>query len=348
MNRCIQLAQYGLGSTYPNPLVGSVLVVDHKIIAEGWHQKAGEPHAEVRAINAVKDPAVLKNATCYVSLEPCSHYGKTPPCSDLIISKGIKKVVIGTVDPFEKVAGKGIKKLLDAGCQVKVGYLEEACRKLNTRFFTFLQEKRPYIILKWAETEDGFIAPLERKERAPVWITNKFSQQLVHKWRSEEQAILVGTNTAVDDNPQLNTRLWSGTSPIRVVIDQHLRIPNDSALFSGSVKTIVICGKAIAENKPFQSENTAYEKIDFIKEIASQICDVLYHHNIQSLIVEGGTTTLETFLKAGLWDEARVFTGPVCFESGIRAPSIHTRFENKNSSTGDLLKTYWNDKNHHI
>ena len=220
IKRCIELAKNGLGATYPNPLVGSVIVYKNKIIGEGWHQKAGAPHAEVNAINSVKDESLLNKSTIYVSLEPCSHFGKTPPCSDLIIAKGIKKVIIGTVDPFAEVAGRGIKKLMEAGCEVQVGILEKECQDLNKRFFTFHQKKRPYIILKWAQTTDGFIAPKVQEKREPVWITNQYSKQLVHKWRSEEQAILVGTNTAIADNPKLNTRLWNGKNPVRVVIDK--------------------------------------------------------------------------------------------------------------------------------
>lgn len=348
ISRCIQLAQNGLGNTYPNPLVGSVLVVEDKIIGEGWHQKSGGPHAEVNAINSVKDPAFLNKATIYVSLEPCSHYGKTPPCSDLIIHRGIKKVVIGTVDPFEKVAGKGIKKLLEAGCEVKVGFLETQCRILNKRFFTFLQKKRPYIILKWAQTADGFIAPNDRKNRAPVWITNKYTNLSVHKWRSEEQAILIGTNTAVADNPQLTTRNWSGSNPTRIVIDQNLRIPKDSAVFDGNGRTMVICGDGAPEEKQLQLDTISYERIDFSSEIAGEICKVLYKHNIQSLIIEGGTTTLETFLNSGLWDEARVFTGSVNFTSGIKAPLLKAHPKYETTNTGDRLNIYMNDYNYLI
>ena len=242
INRCIELAQKGLGNTYPNPMVGSVIVHNDKIIGEGWHHIAGEPHAEVNAINSVQDQSLLKKSTIYVSLEPCSHYGKTPPCSDLIIAKEIKKVVIATVDPFAEVSGRGIKKLLSAGCEVIVGVLEKEAQELNKRFFTFHQKKRPYVILKWAQSEDCFLAPEDKETREPVWITNKYSNQLVHKWRSEEQGILVGTNTAILDNPKLNTRLWEGKHPTRILIDQNLRTPQNSALFDGSIKTIVICG----------------------------------------------------------------------------------------------------------
>ncbi|HZJ35000.1 MAG TPA: bifunctional diaminohydroxyphosphoribosylaminopyrimidine deaminase/5-amino-6-(5-phosphoribosylamino)uracil reductase RibD [Gillisia sp.] len=351
IKRCIQLAQNGLGTTYPNPMVGSVLVYKDKIIGEGWHRKAGEAHAEVIAINSVKNKSLLKKATIYVSLEPCSHYGKTPPCSDLIIASGIKKVVIGTIDPFAKVAGRGIKKLFESGCEVNLGFLETECEELNKRFFTFHQLKRPYIILKWAQSEDGFIAPLPAEinsKREPVWITNKYSKQLVHKWRSEEQSILVGTNTAVADNPKLNTRLWDGPNPVRIVIDQHLRIMKDSALFDGSIKTIVICGNTTANLNAIQWRQTDCELLvietkDFEKEIASQICQILYEHELQSVIIEGGTRTLQTFINAGLWDEARVFTGKIQFKTGVKSPKLKGTMKLNEMIDGDQLKFYTND-----
>lgn len=337
--RCIQLAQNGLGTTYPNPMVGSVIVYEDRIIGEGWHKKAGEPHAEVNAVNSVKDKSLLEKATIYVSLEPCSHFGKTPPCCDLIIQHKIPNVVIGTVDPNEKVAGNGIKKLLEAGINVTVGVLENECNALNKRFFSFHQKKRPYIILKWAETSDGFIAPKERLETKPVWITNPYSRQVVHKWRSEEQAILVGTQTALEDNPKLDVRDWTGNSPIRVVLDQNNRIPKDYNVLDNQVKTIVICQTRTAIDK----ENTIFEVIDFKQNIARQITEVLYKHQIQSLIVEGGQKTLATFIKENLWDEARIFTGNTIFTSGTKAPTfIKTQFEKYRIDNDELIIT----KNH--
>ena len=242
-------------------MVGSVIVYNDKIIGEGWHKKAGEPHAEVNAVRSVKDKSLLKKATIYVSLEPCSHFGKTPPCCDLIIENKIPNVVVGTVDPNEKVAGNGIRKLLEAGANVTVGVLEDECNELNKRFFTFHQKKRPYIILKWAESLDGYLAPEKEinQERKPVWITNIYSRQLVHKWRSEEQAILVGTQTVIDDNPKLNVRDWSGNNPVRVILDQNNRISKDSFIFDDSVKTIVLTK---SENN-ISTENTLFEKIEF-------------------------------------------------------------------------------------
>lgn len=320
IKRCIELAQNGFGTTYPNPMVGSVIVYEGKIIGEGWHKKAGEPHAEVNAVRSVKDKSLLKKATIYVSLEPCSHFGKTPPCCDLIISNKIPNVVVGTVDPNEKVAGRGIKRLIENGINVTVGVLEDECNELNKRFFTFHQKKRPYIILKWAESQDGFLAPekIDNQERKPVWITNQYSRQLVHKWRSEEQAILVGTQTVIDDNPKLNTRDWSGNNPVRVVLDQNNRISKDSFVFDESATTIVFTK---SENN-ISTENTIFEKIDFNENIVSQILDILYKHQIQSIIIEGGRQTLQAFIESDLWDEARIFIGTSTFEKGVKAPII--------------------------
>lgn len=339
INRCLQLAKNGLGTTYPNPLVGSVIVYNDRIIGEGWHQKAGEPHAEVNAINSVKDESLLKKATIYVSLEPCSHYGKTPPCSDLIISQGIKSVIIGTIDPFAKVAGRGIKKLMEAGCDVQVGILEKQCKELNKRFFTFHQEKRPYIILKWAQTANGYIAPNLQEKREPVWISNAYSKQLVHKWRSEEQSILVGTATAIADNPKLNTRLWQGSNSVRLVIDRNLKIPKESALLDGSIKTIVFTKK----NKVSENEKLIFEQLDFSKNLPTQICEKLYQHQLQSVIIEGGAKTLQHFIDAKLWDEARVYTGSAEFKEGIKAPNFSGKLKTKKAILKDTLKTYRND-----
>ena len=339
IRRCIELAKNGLGTTYPNPMVGSVIVYNDKIIGEGCHKKAGEPHAEVNAINSVKDKSLLKKATIYVSLEPCSHFGKTPPCCDLIIKNKIPNVVIGTVDPNEKVAGNGIKKLLEAGTHVTVGILEAECNKLNKRFFTFHEKKRPYIILKWAESQDGFIAPLEKLEKKPVWITNRYSRQLVHKWRSEEQAILVGTQTVIDDNPKLDLRDWTGNNPIRVVLDQNNRASNDSQIFDGQTKTIVFSKL----KSPFEKENIIFEVIDFERNIATQIVQKLYQHQIQSVIIEGGRQTLQTFIDSNLWDEARIFIGNIKIKEGIKAPTLVKKSFEKLSIGNDELILSRND-----
>lgn len=334
IRRCIELAKNGLGTTYPNPLVGSVIVYDGKIIGEGWHKKAGEPHAEVNAIKSVKDKTLLKKATIYVSLEPCSHFGKTPPCCNLIIENEIPNVVIGTVDPNIKVAGNGIKRLLDAGIKVTVGILEEDCYELNKRFFTFHEKKRPYIILKWAESQDGFIAPIEKSEKKPIWITNSYSRQLVHKWRSEEQAILVGTQTVIDDDPKLDVRDWKGHNPVRIVLDQNKRIPNSSQILDNQTKTIVFS----KSKTTIEKENTIFENIDFKENIAFQIAQVLYKHQIQSVIIEGGSQTLQTFIDAKLWDESRIFIGKIDFITGIKAPSLGKKnFEKSTISNDELI-----------
>lgn len=343
IKRCIQLAENGLGNTYPNPLVGSVIVYKNKIIGEGWHKRAGEAHAEVNAINSVKNPKILKKSTIYVSLEPCSHYGKTPPCSDLIIAKGIKKVVIGSVDPFAEVSGRGIKKLLDAGCEVQVGVLEKECQELNKRFFSFHQKKRPFIILKWAQSIDNFIAPQKQENREPVWITNQYSKQLVHKWRSQEQAILVGTNTAVADNPKLDCRLWKGNNPTRIVLDKNLRVPKASHLFDGSIKTIILTEAEKTNFSERIGENTQFERINFEGNLPQKICEVLFQHNLQSVIIEGGAQTLQSFIDCGIWDEARVFTGRIQFKNGVKAPHFSGKLISEKNINGDNLKVYVND-----
>ena len=335
IKRCIELAKNGFGTTYPNPMVGSVIVYNDQIIGEGWHKKAGEPHAEVNAVRSVKDKSLLKKATIYVSLEPCSHFGKTPPCCDLIIANEIPNVVVGTVDPNEKVAGNGIKKLIAAGKNVTVGVLEKECHELNKRFFTFHNKKRPYIILKWAESQDGFLAPEKQtdQERKPVWITNQYSRQLVHKWRSEEQAILVGTQTVVDDNPRLNTRDWSGNNPVRVVLDQNNRISKESFIFDDSVKTIVFTKSQIN----FSAENTTFEVIDFNQNIIPQILAVLYQNQIQSIIIEGGLQTLQAFIEQDIWDEARVFIGKTTFNKGTKAPILQKKTTTKTHIQNDEI-----------
>ncbi|WP_339661602.1 bifunctional diaminohydroxyphosphoribosylaminopyrimidine deaminase/5-amino-6-(5-phosphoribosylamino)uracil reductase RibD [Croceibacter atlanticus] len=325
IKRCLQLAKKGLGTTYPNPMVGSVIVYDNKIIGEGWHQKAGLAHAEVNAINAVKDKSLLKKSTIYVSLEPCSHYGKTPPCADLIIANNIPNVVIGTVDPFAKVKGQGIKKLLDAGCKITVGVLEDECQELNKRFFTFHNSKRPYIILKWAESNDAFLAPKTKHKQQPVWITNLVSRQLVHKWRAEEQAILVGTKTVKDDNPSLTTRDWSGSNPTRLVIDRNNVLDKSLSVFNDKAETVVF------------SENTSN-----FNNLPQHICEYCHTNNLQSIIVEGGAQTLQHFINANLWDEARVFKGDVMFYEGTKAPLITGSIIHKETLQNDTLTIYTN------
>ncbi len=340
IKRCIQLAKNGLGTTYPNPLVGSVIVHNKKIIGEGWHYKSGEPHAEVNAIRSVKDQDLLKDATIYVSLEPCSHYGKTPPCSELIIEKGIKRVVIGTIDTFAKVSGAGIKKLMNAGCDVTVGVLEKECQELNKRFFTYHNKRRPYIILKWAETLDGYVAPIFSNKREPVWITNSYSRQLVHKWRAEEQGILVGNQTITKDNPKLTTRNWSGKSPIRIAIDRFDKIPKDSAILNKTEQTIIITTDKFRKKN---TKNLIYEVVSSEKDITKDICTILHKQSIQSVIIEGGTKTIQSFIDKNLWDEARVFEGNTTFGSGIKAPILNGNLVSEEKIIDDFLRIYRND-----
>jgi diaminohydroxyphosphoribosylaminopyrimidine deaminase/5-amino-6-(5-phosphoribosylamino)uracil reductase len=323
----LKIAKNGLGSTRPNPMVGAIIVCDDKVIGEGFTSPYGQSHAEVNAINAVKNKALLKKSTLYVTLEPCSHHGKTPPCSDLIISHNIPKVVIGCIDDNPQVVGKGIAKLKASGCEVIVGVLENECKIHHKRFFTFHNKKRPYIILKWAETKDGFIAPKTKDKQKPIWITNRYSRQLVHKWRSEEQVILVGTNTVIEDNPSLTVRDWTGDNPTRIVIDKSLKLNSELKLFDNAAKTISISNK----------------EIDFKKNISKQICDLLFKENINSIIIEGGSKTLQTFINKGLWDEARVFVGLTEFKEGVKAPQFKGKLASEQSILDDSLKVYLND-----
>ena len=345
IKRCIQLAKNGLGTTYPNPMVGAVIVHDDKIIGEGWHQKAGEAHAEVNAVASVKDKSLISRSTIYVNLEPCNHFGKTPPCCDLIIAKRIPNVVIGTADPNSKVAGSGIKKLIAAGKNVQVGVLEKECQELNKRFFTFHNNKRPYIILKWAESSDGFIAPKIKNSRTPVWISNKFSRQLVHKWRSEEQAILVGTQTVLDDNPKLDVRDWNGENPIRIVLDKSGRITKDHSIYDGNTKIISITEQEILS----LNENCIFENAIFDNDLPQKIADILFKHEIQSVIIEGGGQTLQSFIDANLWDEARLFKSKTFLHEGVKAPNIIIQNATELQLLNDKLLTFFNnDKYHNI
>ncbi|MBN2276103.1 MAG: bifunctional diaminohydroxyphosphoribosylaminopyrimidine deaminase/5-amino-6-(5-phosphoribosylamino)uracil reductase RibD [Bacteroidales bacterium] len=334
MNRCIELARLGLGSTAPNPMVGAVIVSGNHIIGEGYHHKAGEPHAEVNAIRSVKDKDLLKNSMMYVNLEPCSHTGKTPPCADLIIENRIPVVIIGTRDPHDMVAGKGIERLNRAGVVTKTGICCEQCIELNKRFFTFHSLKRPYIILKWAQSADGFIDVIRHKAdpAQPNWISGEISRMLVHKWRTEEQAIMVGTNTALLDNPQLNARHWPGKSPMRIVLDRTLRLPSDLHLFNGRLPTLII-----NESKDEESESCIYKKVPFNTKLLPSLMTLLHQRDIQSVIVEGGKKLLESFISAGLWDEARIFTGTQNFVRGIRAPEIKGHSKRETVIEKDVL-----------
>ena len=336
MKRCLELAALGLGKTYPNPMVGSVIVHNGEIIGEGWHHKSGEAHAEVNAVASVKDKSLLKDSTIYISLEPCAHYGKTPPCAELIIKHQIPNVVVGCVDSFSEVSGKGIEMMQKAGSTIKVGVLEKECKASHKRFFTFHQKNRPYIILKWAETKDGFIAPLEQESGKPFWITSSESKKLVHKWRTEEASILVGTNTAEKDNPALTARLWEGNQPLRLVIDRNLRLMDSLQVFDDSAKTLVFTEKSM-EN----SGSTTYQNIAF-SQFQKEVMDELYKRNIHSVIIEGGSETLQSFIDANLWDEARVFVGDQNLEKGITAPILNGKLMNEEKVSTDMLKWYSN------
>lgn len=338
MNRCLQLAKNGLGTTYPNPLVGSVIVHNGKIIGEGWHKKAGEPHAEVNAINSVKNKELLSESTIYVNLEPCSHFGKTPPCANLIIEYKIPKVVIGCMDSFSEVAGKGIEKLTNAGCEVILNVLEKECLAINKRFFTFHNKKRPYIILKWAETADGFIAPLQNTTKKSIAISNTYSRQLVHKYRTEEQAILVGTNTVLHDNPNLDARDWFGNNPTRIIIDRTNKIPTDFHIKNQKNPTIIFT----EEENCVNSKNCLYEFSIFDTHLILNILNYLYTKNIQSIIIEGGSKTLQQFMDSNLWDETRVFSSENNLIEGIKIPSFNGILNRTIKIKNNQLKIYTN------
>lgn len=341
MRRCLDLASLGAGSVSPNPMVGAVIVHDNQVIGEGWHKGFGQAHAEVNAINQVietrgfQSDELLRNSTLYVSLEPCAHHGKTPPCADLIIQHQIPEVVVACRDSFDKVNGKGIERLRDAGVKVIESVLEKEARHLNRRFFTRLSKKRPYIILKWAQTADGFFAPNKPQQK---WISNKQSKLLVHRWRAEEDAILLGKNTALIDNPQLNTRLWEGKNPKRIVLDRNLQLPSGLHLFDKSIETIVLneVKTDVQKNLKFIS----LESFDFY--LAESIAFQLFLMDIQSVIIEGGAKTLDLFIKAGLWDEARVFTSDIVWGEGLSAPSLLHTAPNESIRLGsDQLSIYY-------
>jgi diaminohydroxyphosphoribosylaminopyrimidine deaminase/5-amino-6-(5-phosphoribosylamino)uracil reductase len=336
MQRCFQLGALGLGKVAPNPLVGAVVVYNNVIIGEGFHQQYGSAHAEVNAIASVKDKSLLQQSTLYVNLEPCSHFGKTPPCADLIIQHQISQVVICNKDPNPLVAGKGIAKLEAAGVKVITGVLEQEGWHLNRRFFTFHTHKHPYIILKWAQSNNRFITKGNDKQ---YWITGDTAKKLSHQWRSEEQAILVGTQTVLTDNPQLNNRYFnSKQQPLRVVIDKNLIFPESSFVLDNSQKTIVF--NAL---KDAQAENTSYIKINFGNAV-EEILAVLYERNIQSLIVEGGAKTLDAFIQQNAWHEARILTGNITFEQGIAAPVVSGKIIINKAIGNDQLTIIQNEK----
>ena len=335
----MELASNGLGNVAPNPLVGCVIVYNDKIIGEGFHQKNGEAHAEVNAINSVKDKSLLKHSTLYVNLEPCSHWGKTPPCADKIIKSEIKNVVVGSIDCFPEVCSKGIDKLKHAGVNVEVGVLENECKELNKRFFKFYDYKRPYIFLKWAPTSDGFMDIVRTPENrgAPFWISNEITKSIVHKWRSEEQAIIVGKNTALNDNPMLTVRDWSGKSPLRIVLDRKLSLPTNLNLFNNSTPTLVFTD-VYRKN----DDNIEFVIIDNSISITKQICNELFKRKIQSLIVEGGKILLEAFINDDLWDEACILVGNNKLINGLKAPKLNGDLILRNTIQSDTFYFYKN------
>ena len=328
MKRCIALAKKGYGYTYPNPLVGCVIVHKGKIISEGWHKKAGESHAEKEAIEKIKDKSILKKVTLYVNLEPCNHFGKTPPCSDLIVKMKIPRIVIGTLDFNHKVYNKGMSKLKENGCEVITGVLEKECIKLNCRFFTFHKKKRPYITLKWAESKDGFTAPKDPSQK--YWLSHPLSKQLVHKWRTQEQAIMIGVNTAIIDNPKLNSRDWYGKDPTAIVIDPKNRLSKESFLYRNKKKNNLL----VVKSKKNNLKNVELKTEDLIS--------FLYEKNIQSVIIEGGSKTLSFFIKNNLWDEAKIFKTKVKLDNGLVSPKLEQKEKTIISVGTDKLHTYIN------
>lgn len=337
MRRCIQLAKLGAGNVSTNPMVGAVVVHNGQIIGEGYHRKYGEGHAEVNAIGAVKDKALLKESEIYVSLEPCAHFGKTPPCADLIIEKKIRKVYVGCRDPFSQVDGKGIQKLRAAGVEVVVGVLENECQELNRRFFTSVNLKRPYVILKWAQSADGYID----RNFQPVRISNHQTEILNHKWRSEEDAVIVGFKTALRDNPSLTNRYWAGKNPLRVVLDRDSQLHTGCHLMDGAVRTVVFTSKEVKADL----SAVTFVQIDYSGNVAEQVLKTLFEMKVQSLIVEGGAKTHQMFIGAGLWDEARIFEAPVMLGNGTKAVTLHDGTLVSAESIGDnSLTTYYAER----
>ena len=326
MKRCIQIAEFGHGNTFPNPSVGCCIVMNDKILAEGFSSRAGCNHAEINAIDLIKEKSKLSLCTIYVTLEPCSHHGKTPPCVDTIIKYKFKRVVIGIKDPNVLVNGKGIKKLRKAGVDVITGIMKKECTDLHKRFLTYQLKRRPYVILKWAQTSDGFISPKEKKNKEPYWISNKKSRILSHKWRAHENAILIGAQTLRVDNPKLNTRNWYGNNCIPYVLSENWSI-EENKIFNSDC-SFKILDKSI---------------IDFNKNVAKQICKILYENKIQSLIVEGGTKTINNFLDSKIWDEIRIFKSNKKLAKGIKAPKIDLKQKIKTQIDGDRLEIYKNN-----
>lgn len=339
MRMCLDLAQKAHGATYPNPMVGCVIVHNNTIIGSGYHKKAGQAHAEVAAIESVTHRELLSTSTLYVTLEPCAHYGKTPPCCDAIIAQGIPRVVVGCTDSFHKVSGKGIERMRAAGIQVDVGVLEKESRAINSRFFTYHEKKRPYIILKWAQTQDGFIdqAADLKKQTKGLWITDDICKKLVHEWRAQEQSILVGTIAAETDNPELTVRLVQGPNPLRLLIDLQNRLPDTLHLKDGSTPTIVYTLQDVESRN-----NLIYKTIHSAETLWDEICEDLYARGIQSIMIEGGALVLQDIISKNLWDEMRVFTGPGYFIRGVQAPVLSFSAHYSEQRGNSQLDIYFN------
>ncbi len=351
MHRCFELAGKGLGNVAPNPMVGAVIVHNGKIIGEGYHRKYGEPHAEVNAIDSVLNPELLKESTLYVNLEPCSHYGKTPPCAQLIIEKQIPQVIIANRDPFPEVSGRGINRMKEAGIEVTENFLAEEGWMLNRRFFTFHTEKRPYIILKWAQTVNGFMdIARENADTPPLHISNKITSMLVHKLRAEESAILAGTKTAWLDNPELTVRNWHGKNPVRILIDRDLQIPSNYRIYNEKAPTIVFTEKTPESIFPSYIE---YIEVPFNEPGETVnlkiLLEKLYEKKLQSLIVEGGSRLFNSFVQSGLWDEMRVETATeLTIPTGIPAPRIFGHCIQKEIIGSHIIERFINIKVHEL
>jgi diaminohydroxyphosphoribosylaminopyrimidine deaminase / 5-amino-6-(5-phosphoribosylamino)uracil reductase len=334
MKRALQLARLGMGSVSPNPMVGCVIVRDGNIIGEGWHKKYGAAHAEINAINSIIDKSEIKGSTIYVNLEPCSHFGKTPPCADALMEQEVGRVVIANLDSNPLVAGSGIKKLREAGIEVTIGVLKKEGRELNKRFFTFHEQLRPYVILKWAQTADGFMARANYESR---WISNEYSRQLVHKWRTEEDAVLVGTKTAAHDNPLLTTRDWTGHVPVRIVLDRFLRLSDRLHVFDRSTSTI--CYNVLKHEEHENLKLVRLNEQHFFQEILKD----LQAEKILSVMVEGGAQTLSLFINSGQWDEMRVFTSRRSFQDGIKAPVVRGFLRCRENIGTDQLEIFYRE-----
>jgi diaminohydroxyphosphoribosylaminopyrimidine deaminase/5-amino-6-(5-phosphoribosylamino)uracil reductase len=359
MWRCLQLAKAGQGRVAPNPMVGAVLVHENRILGEGYHRRYGEAHAEVNCLASVKekDRALIPKSTLFVSLEPCAHFGKTPPCADLIIAHKIPRVVVGCRDPFSEVNGRGIEKLRLAGVEVQPGVLEKACIDINKRFFTFHTLNRPFVVLKWAQTMDGKTAADTREvlsgagsgKPERLFISNACTNRIVHKWRSQEMGIVVGTNTALHDDPELSTRIWPGASPVRIVVDRELKLPPDLKLFDRSQPTIVINLKKQTEIFDVTSpgpDNLAYYQVTDDVSLVHQMINGLYRMNIQSILVEGGTQLLQSFIDEGMWDEARIITNRnLSIGSGLPAPVLKDhRFIDSTEIFSDTITRFYREE----